>query len=349
MRVTTAQPAPIFPDDGPAGDRIIRRVRGIAGEIGAFVLVTSLAPLLVVVAAAVDLALWLRRRKPPMALRLLAFAWWFLLGELTALLRTGWIWLSAGGRDNVRRRTGVYNLRIWWAGHHLGGAIRLFGLKIVVDNPELIEGGPYTVMVRHASIIDNLLPDSCIAKPSGNGLRFVIKRELEMIPAIDIAGRWVPTIFVKRASGDADAEVAKIRLLADHFGPGEAIMIYPEGTRWTPDKAARVKQIIAERQPEISPLAERLQHLLPPRLGGPLELLDASREAGNDIIFCGHVGFDGFQYVSDIWAGGLLGTTVRIRFWRHSGAEIPVDHESRVRWLYSRWQTVDDWVGEHKQ
>ena len=24
-------------------------------------------------------------------------------------------------------------------------------------------------------------------------------------------------------------------------------------------------------------------------------------------MFCGHVGFDGFQHISDIWAGGLVG------------------------------------------
>jgi len=35
---------------------------------------------------------------------------------------------------------------------------------------------------------------------SGSG--FVIKRELQMLPTIDIGGRWVPTLFVRRASGD---------------------------------------------------------------------------------------------------------------------------------------------------
>ena len=38
---------------------------------------------------------------------------------------------------------------------------------------------------------------------------------------------------------------------------------------------------------------------------------------------CGHVGFDGFEYISDIWAGGLVGTTVRVRFWRSPAARCP--------------------------
>jgi hypothetical protein len=71
----------------------------------AFVLVTILFPLLLVVAAATDCVLWLRRRKPWMAVRLLAMAWWFLLGELYGLAGLLCVWIISGGRDTQRRRT----------------------------------------------------------------------------------------------------------------------------------------------------------------------------------------------------------------------------------------------------
>ncbi len=45
------------------------------------------------------------------------------------------------------------------------------------------------------------------------GFRFVIKRELAMLPAIDIGGRWVPTLFVRRNSGDIEAELEPMRRL----------------------------------------------------------------------------------------------------------------------------------------
>ena len=32
-----------------------------------------------------------------------------------------------------------------------------------------------------------------------------------MLPTIDIGGRWVPTNFVRRGSGDTDGELAKLR------------------------------------------------------------------------------------------------------------------------------------------
>jgi len=176
------------------------------------------------------------------------------------------------------------------------------------------------------------------------GFRFVIKRELQMLPTIDIGGRWVPTLFVRRASGDPETELERMRALTVNMSTHDGLLIYPEGTRATPAKIARAKEIIAERQPEIAPLAAGLQHLLPPRLGGPLTLLEAAREA--DVVIFGHVGLDGFEYISDIWAGGLVGTTVQLKFWRYPAAEVPQDRDALIAWLYARWQELDDWVGE---
>jgi hypothetical protein len=166
-------------------------------------------------------------------------------------------------------------------------------------------------MMRHTSIVDNMLPDALVGHAHGLGLRFVIKRELQMLPTIDIGGRWVPTHFIRRP---------------------------------TAAKLARAQEVIAERQPEIAPLAQRLQHLLPPRLGGPLALLDEA--AGVDVVIFGHVGFDGFRSVGDAWAGKLVGATIRVRFWRFPGSEIPNGEKARIAWLYDRWQELDDWVGE---
>jgi 1-acyl-sn-glycerol-3-phosphate acyltransferase len=348
MRVMPVTPGPRFPADGSRSARILRRVRGIALEIVLFVVVSALAPLLLAVAAVVDLILWLRRRKHWMAVRLVAMLWWFLLGELIALVWLAGIWLASGGpfgTGSLRRHRWIYVLRVWWIRHHLGGVKRLFSLRFEIDGLENAAPAPALVMMRHASIIDNTLPDALITHTHGIGLRYVIKRELQMIPTIDIGGRWCPTVFVRRGSGDAAGESAEVRSLLDGIGSGESVLVYPEGTRATAAKIARAKEIIAERQPEISPLAERLQHVLPPRLGGPLALLEEA--AGEvDVVFCGHVGFDGFQRISNIWAGGLVGTRIAVRFWRSPGREVPASQQERIEWLYERWQELDDWVGE---
>jgi 1-acyl-sn-glycerol-3-phosphate acyltransferase len=348
VRVERVTAGPLLPDEGSRAARLIRRGRGIALESVAFVAVTVLFPILIVGAAAVDLALWLRRRKPWMATRLVAMAWWFLFGEMRGIGGLFGIWLLTGGPGGLgseRRRRWVYDLRIHWAASHLGGIRVLFGLTFDVEDLELAGPGPVLVFIRHASIIDNVMPDAVVGRAHGLGLRFVLKRELQMIPTIDIGGRWVPTSFIRRASSDIDRELAAVRLLAEDLGPGEGVLIYPEGTRHTDAKLARAKEKIAERAPEISPLAERLRNVLPPRLGGPVALLEAG---GADVVFCGHVGLDGFEYISDIWSGGLVGTTVRVKFWRHAAAEVPADPQARIEWLYAGWQTLDDWVGEQR-
>jgi 1-acyl-sn-glycerol-3-phosphate acyltransferase len=336
---------PLLPDTGPRGPRYVRRARGIAIEAAAFALVTLTLPLLLLAAAAVDLVLWALRRKPWMGVRLVAMLWWFLFGELRGVSGLALIWLASLGRDTRTRRFRVYRLRQLWAGGHLRGVQRLFGLTFDVGGLEDVAPGPVLILMRHASIIDNTLPDAIVGRAHDLGLRFVLKRELQSLPTIDIGGRWVPTNFVRRGSGDTARELEDLRKLAIDLDPHEGVLIYPEGTRYTPDKLARAQALIAQRQPDLAARARALRHILPPRLGGPLALLEAGR--GTDVVVCAHVGLDGFEHVSDIWKGGLVGGTVRVQFWRFPAAEVPEDRAALTAWLYDRWQQVDDWVGAH--
>ncbi len=330
--------------------RRVGRIMGIAlGEVLAFVLVTVLFLPLAIVAVVVDTALWLKRRKPWMAIRLLAFLWWFLAGELRGLAGLFFAWLLSGPwrGDSPQRRRRVFALQASWAAGHLAGIRVIMGLKFEVEGDELIEPSPVLVLIRHASIIDNTVPATFISRPHAISLRYVLKHELQSIPTLDIGGHWIPTCFVRRGSDDAGRQVARVRTLGEDLGPGDGVLVYPEGTRFTPAKLARAKAKIRESDPSVAALADGLQHLLPPRLGGPLTLLDAASNA--DVVVCGHVGLDGFEHISDVWTGDLVGKAVRVRFWRHARSEVPETEEERIAWLYARWQALDDWVGEQQQ
>ncbi|MBN8867257.1 MAG: 1-acyl-sn-glycerol-3-phosphate acyltransferase [Solirubrobacterales bacterium] len=348
MRVQTPGRGPLFPDRGPLGARIRRRVIGTAAEVGGFVLLTVLSPLLMLAALIVDLVLWFRSRRPFVTVRMVPAVWWFLFGEMKAFLKLIFIYAFTGGpwgRGSIRRRRWVYALRIAWARNHLIAIRILFGLKFEVEGFEHTGPGPYILMPRHVSILDNLIGDFFIGHPRGIGVRYVIKQEIQSLTPIDIGGRWIPTVFVRRGSLDPETEISAVRSLMHDMSEGEITAIYPEGTRPTPAKIARAQEVIAERQPEIAPLAARLNHLLPPRLGGPLAMLDeASR--GTDVVFCGHVGFEGIRTVNDVLAGVLVGRRIKIRFWRYDGTTIPQDEMARTEWLYEKWQIVDDWVGD---
>ncbi|MEX0621146.1 MAG: 1-acyl-sn-glycerol-3-phosphate acyltransferase [Solirubrobacterales bacterium] len=348
MRVQTPGPGPLFPDDGSLLQRLSRRVIGITAELTIFVVMTLLSPLIMLVAAMVDMSLWITQRKPWVYVRLLPTLWVFLFGELEGLVKLPFIYVLTGGpfgTGSIRRRRWIYVLRVRWARNHLGTVRFLFGMKFELEGLELTNQGPYILMLRHASILDNLIGDVFIGHNSGIGIRYVIKQEIRSVPVIDIGGRWIPTVFIKRGSPDPDTEIKAVRRLTHDMSPGEILAIYPEGTRPTPRKIARAQQVIAERQPEIAPFADRLNHLLPPRLGGPLALIDEAT-AGTDIVFCAHYGFDGIRTVADIRAGVLVGRTVRIRFWRYPAGDLPQGDTARTQWLYDRWQMLDDWVGE---
>ena len=350
MRVGTPGPGPLFPDQGPLWSRMQRRVLGIALEVILFVLLTVLSPVVMLGAFLIDLTYWLMRRQPWVAVRLAPTIWWFLFGEMKALLKLIPIYVFTGGpvgtkAGSIRRRRWIYILRIAWARNHLGAVRILFGLRFEIEGAEQLSPGNYILMLRHASIIDNLLSDVLIGHEYGIGIRYVIKREIQTLPAIDIGGRWIPTVFVKRASLDPDTEIKAIRELSRDMSENEILGIYPEGTRPTPEKLARAQAVIAERQPDVAPYASRLNHLMPPRLGGPLALINEATD-GTDIVFCGHVGFDGLRTVYSLWHGDLNGQTIRLKYWRFTGEEIPEGEAARTEWLYDKWQMVDDWVGE---
>ncbi len=340
---------PLLAAEESRGARALNIGRGIVVESVAFVLLTVLLPLGLLVGGLVDLGLWLRTRKPWMAVRLVLMGWWFLLGEVRGWLGLSLAWLIAGGpgRDTPRRRRHVWYMQRTWMQGHLLGIKTIFGLRFEVEGDELVEPGPILVLIRHASIIDNTLPAAFVSGPHGMFLRYVLKVELKALPTLDMGARWVPTALVHRASQAPAAEIARVRTLATHLhGADEGALIYPEGTRHTPAKLARAQEKIRKGDPQTADLADRLHHLLPPRLGGVLALLDESTEA--DVVVFGHVGLDGFEKVSDIWSGKLNKTTVRIRFWRHPRASVPDGERERIAWLYGIWQELDDWIGEQR-
>ena len=156
-----------------------------------------------------------------------------------------------------------------------------------------------------------------------------------------------PTLWSLRRV-KSPGEIARVRALAADLGPSDGVLIYPEGTRFTPQRRAAVLEKL--RRPgreELLARAESLANVLPPRTGGTLALLDERPDV--DVVVCMHVGFDGTMRLTDLVSGALVGTTVRVRFDRISADTIPRDEEGRTRWLFDLWSGVDRWVGEQER
>jgi 1-acyl-sn-glycerol-3-phosphate acyltransferase len=310
--------------------RIRRRLWTVPLHLALFVLATLALPLLLTVGLVVDAVRWLVRRRPWMATRLALFLWVYLAAEAWAIVALFLAW-AVPPRERLVERT--YRLQARWAAFLFGAARRLFSLRFDVEGADAVAPGPVVVLMRHASIVDNLLPAVFVAAPHGLRLRYVLKRELLSDPSIDIGGLRLPNCFVVRGADDAEAEVARVRALAQGLGPRDGVLIYPEGTRFTPAKRRRAIERV--------PRAAELEHVLPPRPGGTLAVLDS----GADVVVCAHHGLDGFASIGDLWRGGLVRRTVRIRFRRFAGDSLPQGREARTAWLWQRWHEVDDWIG----
>ena len=100
----------------------------------------------------------------------------------------------------------------------------------------------------------------------------------------------------------------------------------------------------------IDPCLDRargLEHMLPPRPGGVLALLDQVRRAGTvDVVFGAHSGMKGFVSLRDMLLGQLIGNTIRVTFWRVPGSEIPQAADEQLDWLYDQWTQVDRLSGD---
>jgi len=197
------------------------------------------------------------------------------------------------------------------------------------------------VISRHASLVDTLLPAQFIARRNGMRLRYVLKKELLLDPALDIAGSRLPNVFIDRASREA-TERQQIKLLAEGLGPGDGVLIYPEGTRFDEAKLKRYQHRHRGAEPgSIHGLASRYRRVLPPRPGGTLSLLEAGDA---DVVIFAHRGLEGLAKVRDIWRGDLVGSQIDIAVWRVPRAQIPQLRAERVEWLFRLWAEVDDWV-----
>ncbi len=256
------------------------------------------------------------------------------------------IWLARFGAKHERFIEWNYALQGIWAQALFRGAARIFALRFEVEGEDDIGHGPLILFMRHASTIDTLLPAAFLTRRGAVRLRYVMKQELLWDPCLDIVGQRVPNVFVRRGSGQRDREVARVRDLARNIGRGEGVFIYPEGTRFTAEKQRRILARLAEKGArEELERADALRHVLPPRTGGALALLDVLPEA--DAVFLAHCGFERVGSLHDLWTGRLVGTTIRLKFWRVRAEQIPRTSDDRVQWLWGQWKRMDEWIDCH--
>ena len=332
--------APPLKDAG----RVLRRMVTIPTYLVGTVIVLASLPVLLLFAGARDLVV---RRSWP-TVRLLLFGAWYLLWESIGLVSAFWLWLTRGpwtGRSPAAYFEANFRLQCRWAQMLYAGVKNIFNISVSIEGDELFGKEHLLVFMRHASIVDTLLPAVLISSTRDLHLRYVLKRELLADPCLDVVGHRLGNVFVDRSATDSAREIAVVRNMAQRLGEDEAAMIYPEGTRFSDEKRTRaLNRVRNGSDPQRYDRVRDLRHLLPPRLGGALALIAARPEI--DVVLIGHVGLERLSHIRTLFDGSLINRRIQVKYWRVPANEIPSERAARVRWLDSCWQQIDDWIDQ---
>jgi len=314
----------------PAVRRTLLVPAALLMGLAAVSLATSCLPL----AAAGDLV---RRRWRMPWLRATAFVLIYGLAEALGLLGLGVVWA-------LWRRSPAYvdrnvALARAWAGGLFAAFRALFSLRLEIEGAEALEGGPLLVFPRHVSLADTLLP--MVLSPPGQRPRYVMKAALRLDPILDLLGERTPNAFVERDTGAPGAQIARVAKLAEGLGAGDFVVLFPEGTRFTPGRRTRqIARLEARGATERLALARSLRWVLSPHTGGALALMAAAPEA--DVVFFAHTGLEGLTHLRDLFDGAMIGGHVRVRLERVPATDIP--QADRRAWLFARWRKLDRWL-----
>ena len=255
-------------------------------------------------------------------------------------------WLASRDKPE-RERLLEHRLQIWWADAVWRSLEKLYSVQLHVEGDDCLNrDGPILLLSRHASLIDTVLPLLVLGRDHGWHSRYVMKRELLWDPCIDAIGHRWPTAFVRRGTGDP-REIEHVAMLGDKLGARDAVVLFPEGTRFSESKRRTALEKLAERRLDAAERAARLDNVLPAHPGGPMALLDVDRRL--DVVFCAHTGLEGISHLEDLMSERLLGLAVRASLWRVPRAEIPDDADDRIDWLQSQWERVDRWIGDNRE
>lgn len=294
----------------------------------------SIAPIALPISALFDLARgarWSLCRASIAALVYLAAE----IGGVIASLGL-FVALRPGAEGSVRRarwHRAHYALQKRWATLLWRAIVRLYALDVRIEGDEA--PGPSVCITRHASLIDTLLPVVLLdAHP-----RYVLKRELLADPCLDIVGQRIPNAFITRRAERADEDVAAVHELAQGLADDEVLVIYPEGTFFTPEKLARrLGQLGPEREARL----RTLRHVLPPRSRGALAALRACDGAHVSILAC--AGLEGLRSLRHLTDGSLVGARVTVSIRKFDGKSVPREPADFGAWLDERWQELDAWI-----
>jgi 1-acyl-sn-glycerol-3-phosphate acyltransferase len=219
----------------------------------------------------------------------------------------------------------------------------LLGVRVELDerSAAALLPAPAIVLCRHVNLVDASLP-AWLYLQRGVASRGVIMAELLADPGFDLIYGRTGSVFVPRDDGPEARRL--VSGLADAVDGSTVAIIFPEGRLFRPDVLSRAMQRLAASNPERAERFAAIRHVLPPRPGGVLALLDAL--PGTDVVVITHTGLDRFASFAELARAVPLRDPIRVTAWRVPASEIPVDPAGRIAWLDTQWLRVDETISD---
>ena len=324
----------------PAGVRWKRRAVSVPAMLYATAVAFAFAPVIALVLVAADLG---RGRVRLPRLRLFGVALQYLFNDSVEILLAPALWVAAGfgtrigSRASQRRHARVQR---WSIDVLARRAHRLLGLRVEVDGAEALRPAPAIVLSRHVSLADASLPVLLYGPEVGYDARGVIMAEMLADPGFDLLYGRLGSVFINRDRGD-EAQRA-IRRLGETLDGQTVAVICPEGRLFRPDALERALARLEGSDPVRAERLRDLRHVLPPRPGGVLSLLDGAPDA--DVVLIAHAGFEAIPSIAELSRRAPLDQAISVAVWRVPRAQIPDDADGRVKWLDDEWLRLDQWV-----
>ncbi len=303
-----------------------------------------LSPLLL--AAGAVAAAVMRRPQPRLLARLLVE---YFARELLVLIACAALWLASGCGWRIRAprfRRAHYGLLRWFVAGLAGRVRRLLDITVRAEPgagaaDSLQAGRPVLVFSRHAGPGDTVFLTDLLMSRFDRRPSVVFKDALALDPVVDLLGHRLPHAVLDKS--DADECEQRIRSAAAELGPRGALLLFPEGGNFTPDRRRRsIAKLWRKGMRDEARAGEQMSNVLPPHPAGALAALAGHRDC--DVIFAAHTGLGLAAFPGELWREPPIGRTLTARFWRVGPDERPTEEEAQVEWLYDWWKRIDDWV-----
>lgn len=301
---------------------------------------------LIVIVTALIAPLTPRRR----VLRLAALALTYLCLDVALMVAGLALWLRSplARRRDGQRWVEVHARLLQWALRAvLRAAHRLMGFETTVD-PECevppFDGRPIVVLARHGGPGDSFALVWLLLERWKRIPRVVLKDALTWDPGLDVVLTRMSGCFLSPGS-DSQDNVRCVVEHADGLSGNDAMLLFPEGGNWTPERHRRaVRRLRRAHRWRAARLAADRTHVLPPRPAGAAATLTSRPDL--DVVVVAHAGLDHLTTVRAVWNAIPVATPMRVHWWVEPAGRIPTTESGITEWLDKQWSLVEDWVAD---